>query len=249
MKAISYDQFGGADVFHHADLPDPVAGENDVVVDIDARSINLIDIRVRSGMMGPLVNKRFPKIPGADFAGRVAAIGAKVRDLRVGDAVFGAADPFKGGAFADRIAVPAGQVAPVPSGLASDEASALPVAGLAALQSLRDLGGVKAGSRVLVHGATGPLGIYAVQLAKLMGARVTAVAGAGLDVTATEPLPAESPLWDMPQVIITPHVGGQSARRADDMTDFFCENLRRYQAGQPLKNEVDKRLGYPRWSP
>ena len=71
------------------------------------------------------------------------------------------------------------------------------------------------------------------------------IAAAGLDVTEVEPLPTESPLWDMPNVIITPHVGAQSARRDDDATDFFCENLRRYQRGEPLLNQVDKRLGFP----
>jgi D-3-phosphoglycerate dehydrogenase len=71
------------------------------------------------------------------------------------------------------------------------------------------------------------------------------LSGAGLDVAAEEPLPPSSRLWDLPNVIITPHVGGQSARRIDDMTDFFCENLRRYQSGEPLVNLVDKRLGYP----
>jgi phosphoglycerate dehydrogenase-like enzyme len=71
------------------------------------------------------------------------------------------------------------------------------------------------------------------------------LAGAGLDVTETEPLLPESKLWELPQVVITPHVGGQSARRSDDMTDFFCENLRRWLAGEPLLNLVDKRLGFP----
>jgi NADPH:quinone reductase-like Zn-dependent oxidoreductase len=178
---LSYDKFGDASVLHTADLPEPVASDTDVVVAIEARSINLIDIRVRSGMMGPLVNKRFPKVPGADFAGTITAVGRNVKDLRVGDRVFGAADPFKGGSFAERIAVAATQVAPVPSAISASDASALPIAGLAALQSLRDLGEVKSGQTVLIHGATGPVGLYAVQLAKLMGGRVTAVGGAGLD--------------------------------------------------------------------
>ncbi len=71
------------------------------------------------------------------------------------------------------------------------------------------------------------------------------LAGAGLDVTEIEPLPASSRLWDLPNVIITPHVGGQSSRRIDDMTDFFCENLRRWQSGESLINLVDKELGFP----
>jgi D-3-phosphoglycerate dehydrogenase len=70
--------------------------------------------------------------------------------------------------------------------------------------------------------------------------------GAGLDVTEAEPLPPESRLWDLPNVIITPHVGGQSATRIDDMTNFFCENLRHYINGEPLRNLVVKELGFPR---
>ncbi|HQT63860.1 MAG TPA: NAD(P)-dependent alcohol dehydrogenase [Acidocella sp.] len=181
MKAFSYDQFGGAGVLHAANLPEPVAGTSDVVVAIEARSINLIDIRVRSGMMGPLVNKRFPKVPGADFAGTITAIGANVKHLQVGERVFGAADPFKGGAFAELVAVPESQVIKLPSELSVSDAVTLPIAGLAALQSLRDLGGVTSGQSVLIHGATGPVGLFAVQIAKYKGAYVTAVGGAGLE--------------------------------------------------------------------
>ena len=70
------------------------------------------------------------------------------------------------------------------------------------------------------------------------------IAGAAMDVTEREPLPPESKLWDLPNVIITPHVGGQSARRIDDMTNFFCENLRRMRSGQPLLALIDKQKGY-----
>lgn len=182
MQAISYDRFGGAEVFHRADLPVPAPRAKDVLVAVEARSINLIDIRVRSGMMGPLVNKRFPKVPGADFAGRVRAVGAKVTGFRPGDRVFGAADPFRGGSFAEQIVVPEGQIASLPPGLALGDAAALPIAGLAALLAMRDLGNVASGDRVLIHGATGPVGLMAIQLAKLMGGHVTAVAGGGVDV-------------------------------------------------------------------
>ncbi len=71
------------------------------------------------------------------------------------------------------------------------------------------------------------------------------LAGAGLDVAEIEPLPAESPLWTMKNVLLTPHVGAQAARRVDDSTRLACENLRRYLSGQPLMNRVDKRLGFP----
>lgn len=94
----------------------------------------------------------------------------------------------------------------------------------------------------LVNMARGPLVVEAELVAALERGHL---AGAALDVTEVEPLPPASKLWDHPRVIITPHVAGQSARRIDDMTDFFCENLRRYLAGHPLLNLVDKRLGFP----
>lgn len=95
---------------------------------------------------------------------------------------------------------------------------------------------------ILMNVARGQLVIEADLVAALESGQLSS---AGLDVAAEEPLPPESRLWDLPNVIITPHVGGQSARRIDDMTNFFCENLRRYQSDEPLLNLVDKRLGFP----
>jgi phosphoglycerate dehydrogenase-like enzyme len=94
----------------------------------------------------------------------------------------------------------------------------------------------------LVNMARGPLVVEKDLVAAIKSGHI---AGAGLDVTDPEPLPASSELWDLPNVIITPHVGGQSATRIDDMTNFFCENLRRYQTSEPLRNLIDKRLGFP----
>ncbi len=105
----------------------------------------------------------------------------------------------------------------------------------------RSLAVMKQGA-LLINVARGPL---VVEQAMVEALKSGHLAGAGLDVTEKEPLGVESPLWDLPQVIITPHVGGQSARRIDDMTEFFCENLRRWLAGRPLVNLVDKRLGFP----
>jgi D-3-phosphoglycerate dehydrogenase len=95
---------------------------------------------------------------------------------------------------------------------------------------------------ILINVARGPVVVEKDLVAALHSGRL---GGAGLDVTEIEPLPADSPLWEMPNVIITPHVGAQSLRRADDTTNLVCENLRRYFAGRPLLNLVDKRLGYP----
>jgi len=105
----------------------------------------------------------------------------------------------------------------------------------------REIGLLKPGS-LLVNVARGPL---VVEDALVAAVRSGHLAGAAVDVTHTEPLPTTSALWELPQLIITPHVGGQSARRIDNMTDFFCDNLRRDQAGEPLRNLVDKRLGFP----
>jgi len=109
----------------------------------------------------------------------------------------------------------------------------------------RTLGLMKPSS-VIVNVARGKL-IVERDLVNALRAR--ALAGFATDVTEVEPPALDSPLWDMTNVIITPHVGGQSARRIDDMTDFFCENLRRHSSGERLLNLVDKRLGYPAWTP
>jgi D-3-phosphoglycerate dehydrogenase len=105
----------------------------------------------------------------------------------------------------------------------------------------RELGLMKPGA-VLINVARGPV----VQEAALVNALTAGhLSGAGLDVTEVEPLPAQSKLWELPNVIITPHVGAQSAKRVDDTTNLICENLRRYFAGRPLLNLVDKKLGFP----
>ena len=106
----------------------------------------------------------------------------------------------------------------------------------------RAFGQMKRGA-VLINVARGPVVVERDLVAALQSGQISA---AGLDVTEVEPLPASSPLWDMPNVLITPHVGAQSERRADVTTDFLANNLRRYVSGEPLQNVVDKKLGFPR---
>jgi D-3-phosphoglycerate dehydrogenase len=107
----------------------------------------------------------------------------------------------------------------------------------------RELALMKPGS-ILINVARGPVVVERDLVAALESQQLW---GAGVDVTEVEPLPIDSPLWDLPNVIITPHVGAQSAKRADDTTDLLCENLRRYLAHEPLLNLVDKRLGFPEY--
>ena len=95
---------------------------------------------------------------------------------------------------------------------------------------------------VLVNVVSGPLVVESHLVRVLESGHLWGVAG---DVTEIEPLPPKSPLWGMPNVIITPHVGGQRATRIDDMTDLFCRNLRRFYAGEPVTNRLDKKLGFP----
>jgi NADPH:quinone reductase-like Zn-dependent oxidoreductase len=177
MNAITYSRFGLPEVLKLENLPEPVLGNGSVLVEVRASSVNVIDSRSRNGAMSPFVNKKFPKIPGADVAGVVQAVGAGVKRFRVGDTVFGATNPFKGGAFAERVALLEESLAHMPRSLGFSEAAALPIAGLAALKALRDLGRVGIGDNVLIHGSSGAVGLFAVQLAKYFGARVTTVSG------------------------------------------------------------------------
>ena len=179
MKAIAYEKFGPPDVLRIADIATPNPGKGEVLVQVRATSVNVVDSRARNGIMWPLVNNRFPKIPGSDVAGVVTAVGPGVTQFKVGDAVFGTVGSFKGGAFAQFAAVPASELAPIPAGLSFEDAASLPIVGLAALQALRDLGKAAAGTEILFHGASGGMGLFAIQIAKQLGARITAVASTG----------------------------------------------------------------------
>ncbi len=179
MKAITYDRFGPADVLRLTEVATPTPAERGVVVAMHASSVNVIDIRSRLGLLSPLVDKKFPKTPGADVAGIVTSVGAGVTGLKVGDRVFGATNAFKGGAFAEFVAVPEAALAKIPPAMSFQDAATLPIAGLAALYALRELGNTRQGSRVLIYGSSGAAGLFAIQLAKHFGAHVTTVSGPG----------------------------------------------------------------------
>jgi NADPH:quinone reductase-like Zn-dependent oxidoreductase len=169
MKAVLYEKPGLA----YRDVPLPVPGDDAVLVKIHAASLNALDSR----MIGMKIVPK-GKIMGADIAGRVEAAGRNVAAFGPGDAVMGDISGCGLGGLAEYVAVPASVLAAIPTGLSFERAAALPVAAVTALQALRDRGGVRQGQKVLIHGAGGGVGTYAVQLARHFGAEVAAVCSA-----------------------------------------------------------------------
>jgi NADPH:quinone reductase-like Zn-dependent oxidoreductase len=173
LKAIAYSEFGPPDVLRLADLAKPIPKPNEVAVAIRAASANPLDwhfIRGEPPVMR-LMGKPVNRIPGADFAGVVEAVGAKVTQFRAGDEVFGGC----GGGFAEYACASVDHIARKPKILSFEQAAAIPVAGCTALMALRDKGALKSGQSVLIDGAAGGIGTFAVQIAKSFGAKVTGV--------------------------------------------------------------------------
>lgn len=185
MKAITYERYGGPEVLRYADIPVPEPGAEQVLVRVEAASINAADYRLMradpflarfgSGLLRP---RKWPVL-GSDFAGVVEATGENVTELAVGDRVFGDSFSDGRGSFAEYVCVDQASATTVPDGMGTIEASAIPLAGITALQAIRDLARVESGEAVLVHGAGGGVGTTAVQIAKAYGAEVTAVCGPG----------------------------------------------------------------------
>jgi len=173
MKAAYIEQFGGPEVLKYGDLPDPVAGPGQIVVDIFAASVNGADWRVCTGHG----HKKFPLILGRDFSGVVSALGAGVQDLDIGDEVFGVLEFGRDGTYAEKIAVGSAIVARKPASLSHVDAAALALTGLTALYTLEDTLKLKPGETILIQGGAGGVASVAIQLAKHLGARVISTAG------------------------------------------------------------------------
>jgi NADPH:quinone reductase-like Zn-dependent oxidoreductase len=178
MRAIVFQRYGSpGEVLRLADIPEPAIADDEVLVGVRASSANAADWHLVRGepyvarlSFGPR-RPRHP-VPGCDVAGGVLAVGRGVTLLRPGDEVFGSPFP-RFGAFAERVAAREDRLAPTPAGLSFSQAAAVPTAALTALQGLRDHGRVEPGHRVLVIGASGGVGTFAVQIAKWLGAEVT----------------------------------------------------------------------------
>ena len=179
MKAIVQDAYGTEDVLEYRDIDKPLPKDDEVLVRVRAAGLDRGVWHVMTGLpylvrvVVPTMGLGRPKVPvrGMDLAGQVEAVGGRVTRFQPGDAVFGWTD----GSYAEYASVPEEQLVPMPANLGFEQAAAVPISGLAALEGLRDVGEIQAGQRVLVIGAAGGVGSFAVQLAKAFGAHVTGV--------------------------------------------------------------------------
>jgi len=176
MKAIVYRQYGSPDVLEFKDIQKPTPMDNELLVKVRAAAANPLDWHYLRGMpylvrmLRGLGRPKFTRL-GVDFAGTVEAVGRKVRRFKVGDEIFGTAD----GAFAEYVTSTEEGLALKPSNMSFEQAASVPVAAITALQGLRDKGQIRPGQKVLINGASGGVGTFAVQIAKALGAEVTGV--------------------------------------------------------------------------
>jgi NADPH:quinone reductase-like Zn-dependent oxidoreductase len=181
MKATICERYGPPDVLQIKEIDKPVPTDDQVLIDVHAASLNAYDWHSLTAdiflvrLMGGGLRRPKHKIPGADVAGRVEAVGRNVKQFVPGDEVFGDLAGCGGGAFAEYVCAPENALARKPAGLTFEQAAAVPMAAVTALQGLRDEGQIKPGQKVLINGASGGVGTFAVQIAKSFGAEVTAV--------------------------------------------------------------------------
>lgn len=178
MKTASISVFGGPEVvtLHNLDLSKP--GVDEVLVGVEAASVNPLDLKIIAGYMQPVFPVEMPYTPGTDFSGIVSSVGEQVTHLKPGDRVFGRSTPTAGGAFARQLIIAATELCLIPASMSFEQAAALPTTFGTAQQALFEVGQLKPGQRVLIHGAAGGVGSMAVQLAHLAGAYVIATASA-----------------------------------------------------------------------
>ena len=181
MKAIVYTEYGPPDVLELKEVEKPIPKEEEVLVEIHAASVNALDWHMLTAdiflvrlMGGGLLKPKSTRL-GADIAGRVEAVGKNVKQFRPGDAVFGDISERGNGGFAEYACAREDELALKPANLSFEEAAAVPVAALTALQGLRDEGKIQPGQKVLIQGASGGVGTFAMQIARSFGAEVTAV--------------------------------------------------------------------------
>ncbi len=189
MKAIVVHQYGGPEVLRYEDVPKPTPGEGDVLLKVEAAGVNPGEAKIRQGHFAEY--HTLPFILGYDLAGTIAELGPGVTQFAVGDAVYTNSDSTRNGGYAEFAAIRASEIALRPKSLDAVPAASVPLAGLTAWQALFDVGGLTAGQTILIHGAGGAVGGFAVQFARNAGATVIATAG-GADRDYVQGLGAQS---------------------------------------------------------
>lgn len=176
MKAIVVHEYGGPEVLKYEDAPRPEPKENEVLVRVIAAGVNPVDGMIRSGVFAKYSKATFPMIPGYDVAGIVEKTGAKIDNYRPGDAIYAYTNLKTGGGYADYAIMTKKEASPKPKSLTFVEAAAVPLAAETAWQALIDTAKLSAGQTVLIHGGSGGVGSFAIQIAKARGAKVFATA-------------------------------------------------------------------------
>ena len=177
MKAVRFHEYGDPSIMRHEDVEQPVAGAGQVLIRVAATSFNGVDGNIRGGFLQGPIPVTLPHTPGIDVSGTVAALGEGVTGFGTGDRVIGFLPMAGNGAAAEYVVAPAEILTAAPASIPLADAAALPIVGLTAWQALFDHAELTAGQRVLINGAGGGVGGYAVQLAKHAGAYVIATAG------------------------------------------------------------------------
>ncbi|WP_250005039.1 NADP-dependent oxidoreductase [Actinoplanes sp. M2I2] len=177
MKRIEYARYGGPELMRIASFDRPAPGRGDVLVQVEAASINPVDWTIRRGRMRLLAGPSFPRAMGKDFSGKIVQIGAGVTGWNVGDMVLGCTTVKRAGAFASLALVRARDIVRMPDAMSFAQAATLPTVGLTAWHALVKQAKLKAGQSLLVNGAAGGVGSAAVQIAQSLGVRVTARVG------------------------------------------------------------------------
>jgi NADPH:quinone reductase-like Zn-dependent oxidoreductase len=178
MKALILDKYGKSDTLRLGDMPEPEVGDNDVLVQIHAASVNPLDSKIRDGEFKLILPYHLPIVLGHDVAGVVVAVGQSVRRFKIGDEVYGRAADFRIGTFAEYIALSESDLALKPEALTMEEAASMPLVALTAWQVLVERAQLRKGHKVLIHAGSGGVGTIAIQLAKHLGATVATTTSA-----------------------------------------------------------------------
>ncbi len=177
MKAAYFEEHGGPEVIKLGELPDPVAGEGEIVIDIHAASVNGADWKVREGSYKQV--PYFPYVLGRDFSGTVCEVGDGVSDFAIGDEVFGVCEVGQEGTYCEKIAMNAALCAPKPAGMSHIDIAALALIGITAVISIEDTLNLKSNEKILIQGGAGGVASFGIQLAKHLGAHVISTTSAG----------------------------------------------------------------------